>query len=121
VPTLPLDIPRREFGVYSWLALFRARVCGFSRGPRAKADCDIQELGLEAVDDLDKFMSLDELEKKFSDRRVKFVKYEGGVLVFWITMLTPFSVLFLFLVTTAPVLTLPKTRLCLSSNQIPPF
>jgi len=31
VPTLPLNIPRREFGVYSWLALIQAQVCGFSR------------------------------------------------------------------------------------------
>jgi len=29
VPTLPLDIPRREFGVYSWLALFQSQVRGF--------------------------------------------------------------------------------------------
>jgi len=32
VPTLPLNIPRRGFGVYSWLALFRAQVCGLSHG-----------------------------------------------------------------------------------------
>ena len=25
VPVLPLNIPRREFGVYSWLALFQAQ------------------------------------------------------------------------------------------------
>ena len=31
VPALPLGIPRREFGVYSWLALFQSQVCGFSR------------------------------------------------------------------------------------------
>jgi len=32
VPTLPLGIPRREFGVYSWLALFKsqARIVVFS-------------------------------------------------------------------------------------------
>ena len=26
VPTLPLNVPRREFGVYSWLALFQSQV-----------------------------------------------------------------------------------------------
>ena len=26
VPALPFDIPRREFGVYSWLALFQSQV-----------------------------------------------------------------------------------------------
>ena len=31
MPTLPLNVPRREFGVYSWLALFQAQVCGLSR------------------------------------------------------------------------------------------
>jgi len=31
VPTLPLDIPRREFGVYSWLALFQSQARGLSR------------------------------------------------------------------------------------------
>jgi len=35
VPTLPLDIPRRDFGVYSWLALFRSQVRNkFSRSER---------------------------------------------------------------------------------------
>lgn len=29
VPTLPLNIPQREFGVYSWLALFQSQVCKF--------------------------------------------------------------------------------------------
>jgi len=33
VPGLPFDIPRREFGVYSWLALFRSQVCGLSGVP----------------------------------------------------------------------------------------
>ena len=31
VPTLPLNIPRRGFGVYSWLALFQSQVRGLSR------------------------------------------------------------------------------------------
>jgi len=30
VPTLPLNIPRREFGVYSWLTLFQSQVRGQS-------------------------------------------------------------------------------------------
>ena len=38
VPRLPLDIPRREFGVYSWLALFRSQVCGLSRAPCTRAN-----------------------------------------------------------------------------------
>jgi len=33
VPTLPLHIPRREFGVYSWLALFQSQACRLSRVP----------------------------------------------------------------------------------------
>jgi len=35
VPRLPLDIPRREFGIYSWLALFRSQVRGLSCAPCA--------------------------------------------------------------------------------------
>ena len=31
VPMLPLNIPRREFGVYSWLALFQSQVRVISR------------------------------------------------------------------------------------------
>ena len=30
VPALPLGIPRREFGIYSWLALLQSRARGFS-------------------------------------------------------------------------------------------
>ena len=30
VPTLPLDTPRREFGIYSWLALFQSQARGLS-------------------------------------------------------------------------------------------
>jgi len=33
---------------------------------------DVQELRFEAVGNLDRFMSLDELEERFSDKRVKF-------------------------------------------------
>ncbi|KAF9778318.1 hypothetical protein BJ322DRAFT_492827 [Thelephora terrestris] len=55
VPTLPLDIPRRGFGVYSWLALFQS-----------------QELRFEVARDLHKLMTLEELEKKFSDKEVRF-------------------------------------------------
>ena len=29
-------------------------------------------------------MSLDKLDKKFSDKRVKFVVGEGGIWIFWI-------------------------------------
>jgi len=38
VPTLPFDIPRREFGVYSWLALFQFQARGPSRTPRTRAN-----------------------------------------------------------------------------------
>ena len=33
VPALPLKVPRREFGVYSWLALFRSQARGLNRIP----------------------------------------------------------------------------------------
>lgn len=56
VPTLPLNVPRRGFGVYSWLTLFHS-----------------QELRLEVTHDLDRLMSLEELEKKLSDKEIKFV------------------------------------------------
>jgi len=79
VPTLPLNIPRREFGVYSWLALFKSQACRLSCVPHTRANppSRIQELQFEAADDLDKLMSLDELEDKFSDRRVEFVVEKG--------------------------------------------
>ena len=35
VPTLPLNIPRRGFGVYSWLALLQSEVRRFDRIPNA--------------------------------------------------------------------------------------
>jgi hypothetical protein len=38
VPKLPLNIPRRGFGVYSWLALLQSQVRGLSRIQRAMAD-----------------------------------------------------------------------------------
>jgi len=56
VPALPHQVPRREFGAYSWLALFQSK-----------------ELRFEATGDVDKMMRLDELEEKFSDKRVEFV------------------------------------------------
>ena len=76
MPTLPLNVPRREFGVYSWLALFKSQACRLRcvTCTRANRSSRIQELQFEvAADDLDKFMSLDELEDKFSDKWVKFV------------------------------------------------
>jgi len=56
VPTLPLNIPRRGFGAYSWLALLQS-----------------QELRFEMANDLNKLMNLDELERKWSNKQVKFV------------------------------------------------
>ena len=38
VPTPPLNIPRRGFGVYSWLALLRSQARGFSRVPCTRAN-----------------------------------------------------------------------------------
>ena len=38
VPTLPLNVPRREFGIYSWLALFQSQARGFGRVPCARAN-----------------------------------------------------------------------------------
>ena len=79
MPTLPLNIPRREFGVYSWLALFKSQACGLSCVPHTGANRSliIQELEFETTDELDKLMSLNELEDKFSDNRVEFVVNKG--------------------------------------------
>jgi len=30
VPALPFGVPRREFGIYSWLALLQSQACGLS-------------------------------------------------------------------------------------------
>jgi len=38
VPTLPLNIPRREFGVYSWLTLFLSQACRLCRVPGTRAN-----------------------------------------------------------------------------------
>ena len=38
VPVLPGDIPRREFGIYSWLALLQYQACGHRHAPRARAN-----------------------------------------------------------------------------------
>ena len=38
VPTLPHNVPRRGFGVYSWLALFQFQACGFGPIPYAGAN-----------------------------------------------------------------------------------
>jgi hypothetical protein len=74
VPTLPLNIPRRGFGVYSWLVLFQSQVRGFGPIERVNpALLDIQELRFEVAHDLDRSMSLEELEKRFSDKEIKFV------------------------------------------------
>jgi len=73
VPKLPLNVPRREFGLYSWLALFQSQACvRHIPCPRANREL-IQELQFEAAGSVDKLMSLNELEERFSDKRVKFV------------------------------------------------
>ena len=38
VPTLPVNVPRREFGVYSWLALFQFQARRISRIPWTAAN-----------------------------------------------------------------------------------
>ena len=38
VPILPLGVPRREFGPYSWLALFQSQARGIGRIPCTKTD-----------------------------------------------------------------------------------
>ena len=35
VPALPFNVPRREFGVYSWLVLFQSQARGLGRVPCA--------------------------------------------------------------------------------------
>ena len=57
VPALPFDIPRRGFGLFSWVAALRG-----------------QELGGELTqNEIDRYMDLGELEKKLGEKRVHFV------------------------------------------------
>ena len=51
VPILPFNVPRREFGVYSWLALFQYQARGFSSVTCARLNyqwpfrsCDLKQL-----------------------------------------------------------------------------
>ena len=50
---------------------------------------DAQELRFEAADDLEKFMSLDELEEKFSGKRVEFAVEKGEVEFLGLSRLPP--------------------------------
>ena len=57
VPALPLDIPRRGFGLFSWVAVLHG-----------------QELGGEFWQDkVDRHMDLDQLEKTVGEERVHFI------------------------------------------------
>ena len=57
VPALPFDIPRRGFGLFSWVAVLHGR-----------------ELGGEFWQDkVDRHMDLDELEKTLGEERVHFI------------------------------------------------
>jgi len=57
VPALPFDIPRRGFGLFSWVAALQG-----------------QELGGElAQNDIDRHMDLNELEKILGEKRVHFI------------------------------------------------
>ena len=37
-PTLPFNIPRRDFGVYSWLVLLQSQACGLGHFPYTRAN-----------------------------------------------------------------------------------
>jgi len=57
VPALPFDIPRRGFGLFSWVAALQG-----------------QELGGELVqNDIDRHMDLNELENILGEKRVHFI------------------------------------------------
>ena len=57
VPALPFDIPRRGFGLFSWVAALQG-----------------QELGGElAQGSINRHMDLDELEKTLGEKRVHFI------------------------------------------------
>lgn len=57
VPALPFDIPRRGFGLFSWVAALQG-----------------QELGGElAKGNINRHMDLDELEKTLGEKRVHFI------------------------------------------------
>lgn len=75
VPTLPLNIPRRGFGVYSWMALLQSQVQDSAMLSEQWLTRSLlnQELRFEVANDLNKLMNLDELEKRLSDKQVRFV------------------------------------------------
>ena len=57
VPALPFDIPRRGFGLFSWVAALQG-----------------QELGGELKqNEIDRHMDLAELEKRLGEKRVHFI------------------------------------------------
>ena len=57
VPALPFDIPRRGFGLFTWVAALQGR-----------------ELGGElAYNHIDRHMDLNELEKNLGEKRVYFI------------------------------------------------
>jgi len=57
VPALPFDIPRRGFGLFSWVAALQGQELG----------------GGLAQNDIDRHMDLDELEQKLGEKRVHFI------------------------------------------------
>jgi len=57
VPALPFDIPRRGFGLFSWVAALRGQELG-------------GELGQNIID---RHMDLNELEKTLGEKRVHFI------------------------------------------------
>ena len=57
VPALPFGIPRRGFGLFSWLAVLRGQELG----------------GVFWQDDFNRHIDLDELEKTVGEERVHFI------------------------------------------------
>jgi len=57
VPALPFDIPRRGFGLFSWVAVLHGQELG----------------GVFWQDKVDRHMDLDQLEKTLGEERVHFI------------------------------------------------
>jgi len=57
IPALPLDIPRRGFGLFSWVAVLHGQELG----------------GVFLQDDVNRHMDLNELEKTLGEKRVHFI------------------------------------------------
>lgn len=56
LPTLPLDVPRRGFGLFSWIAALQGQ----------ELSSDVTKHGVNKLEDLE------ELEKSLGEKRVQF-------------------------------------------------